>query len=189
MLIDRYLPAFDFNEVHSRVVHAPAGRVYEALMTADFRRPMIIRILMGLRSLPGRLSGLVGDAERVTLRNVDATGFTLLGEDPPREILVGVEGKFWTLVPDMCSAESTNFEEPVPESLARAVWNFSVEPLGESRSLLRTETRIQCGDEVSRRRFARYWILVRPGSGLIRKAILRHIARTATHDLVAATVP
>ena len=189
MLIDRYLPAFDFNEVHSRVVHAPAGRVYEALMTADLRRPMIIRILMGLRSLPGRLSGLAGDGERVTLRDVDAAGFTLLGEDPPREILVAVEGKFWTLIPDMCSSEATNFETPVPEGLARAVWNFTVEPLGASRSLLRTETRIQCGDDVSRRRFARYWILVKPGSGLIRKAILRHVARTATDDLVAAALP
>jgi hypothetical protein len=189
MLIDRYLPVFDFNEVHSRVVHAPAGRVYEALLTADLRRPVIIRILMGLRSLPGRFSGLAGDGERVTLRSVDTAGFTLLGEDPPREILVGVEGRFWTLIPDMCSAEATDFENPVPEGLARAVWNFSVEPLAEARSLLKTETRIQCGDEASRRRFARYWLLVRPGSGLIRRAILRHVARTATHNLVAATLP
>jgi hypothetical protein len=128
MLIDRYLPVYDFNEIHSRVVHAPAARVYEALMTVDLGRPIIIRILMGLRSLPGRLSGLAGEDHPVTLRNVDAAGFTLLGEDPPREVLVGVEGRFWTLVPDMCSAESSNFEKPVPEGLARAVWNFSVEP-------------------------------------------------------------
>jgi hypothetical protein len=183
MLIDRYLSVFDFNEVHSRVVDAPAGHVYEALMTADLRRPLVIRILMGIRSLPGR----GGEGQPVTMRTVHTTGFTLLGEDPPREILVGVEGKFWTLVPDMCSGDASNFDRPVPEGLARAVWNFSVEPLDASRSLLRTETRIQCGDEISRRRFARYWILARPGSGLIRRAILRHIAYSATRDLVVPT--
>ena len=176
MLIDAFLPEFDFNEVHSTEVDAPVESVYASLMAADLRRPFIIRLLTTLRSLPSRLSGLPPEHEPVTLRTAHVAGFTLLGEEPPREVVVGTEGRFWHLVPDMCAADEVAFDRPVPTGVARAVWNFTVEPRGDFRSSLRTETRIKCGDEDSRRRFARYWRLVRPGSGLIRRAILAQVA-------------
>jgi hypothetical protein len=47
-------------------------------------------------------------------------------------------------------------------------------------TLLTTETRIWCADGRARRRFALYWALVRPFSGLIRILMLRAVAREAT---------
>ena len=60
---------------------------------------------------------------------------------------------------------------------AHAVWNFRVLPRGEQGSVLSTETRVTCGDPASRARFSRYWLVVRPFSGLIRIVMLRAIRR------------
>lgn len=38
---------------------------------------------------------------------------------------------------------------------------------------------VRCGDPATRRRFLRYWRLIRPGSGLIRGSLLRYIRRLA----------
>jgi hypothetical protein len=45
---------------------------------------------------------------------------------------------------------------------------------------LTTETRVLATDERSRRAFARYWLLIRPFSGLIRRLWLAAIVRRAT---------
>jgi hypothetical protein len=44
---------------------------------------------------------------------------------------------------------------------------------------LSTETRVQLTDDRSKRAFARYWLVVRPFSGVIRRFWLRAIARRA----------
>ena len=46
--------------------------------------------------------------------------------------------------------------------------NFKAAP-AQDGALLTTETRMLATDEASRRRFARYWRLIRPASGLIRR--------------------
>ncbi len=65
------------------------------------------------------------------------------------------------------------------EGYAKAVWDFRLTPeAGGTR--LSTETRINCTDAASRRRFRLYWRIVGPFSGLIRIALLRAVARAAT---------
>lgn len=180
MLIDRFLPTFDFNEVHSTVVDAPAARVFDALLTTDLGRSWLVQLLMGARSLPSLLSGRDRTREPLTVRTASRAGFGLLAEDAPREIVLGIEGRFWKMRPEACAADAATFERPIPAGVARAAWNFSVESLGVARSRLSTETRIACGDAQSRRRFGIYWRLIQPGSGIIRLAILRQIRREAT---------
>lgn len=180
MLIDRFLPTFDFNEVHSLEVSASQAVVYQALVTADLSKPFIVRLLMGLRSLPSTLAGRSKDRRPITLRN-RPDSFALLAEDAPREIVLGIEGRFWQLRPDVCSVDAATFAREIPAGVARAVWNFAVEPLGETRARLVTETRIRCGDEATRRKFGRYWTVIQPGSALIRLALLRQVAREASH--------
>ncbi len=46
---------------------------------------------------------------------------------------------------------------------------------------LTTETRARLTDQPSRRAFSRYWLLIRPFSGLIRRQWLAAIARRASH--------
>ena len=65
-----------------------------------------------------------------------------------------------------------------PPGMAVAAWNFTVLPTDEG-SLVATETRVRCTDAAARRSFGRYWRVIRPFSGLVRRVALRAIRRTA----------
>jgi hypothetical protein len=58
--------------------------------------------------------------------------------------------------------------------VCKAVVDFRI-----SSNLLSTETRVHVGDPASRRRFRRYWLVIRPFSGLIRILLLRAARRRA----------
>lgn len=63
------------------------------------------------------------------------------------------------------------FAEP---GYAKMALNFAFD--GDTLS---TETRVLLTDEASRRAFRRYWLVIRPFSGLIRRLWLRGIDRRA----------
>jgi hypothetical protein len=106
-------------------------------------------------------------------------GFVLLGERPERELALGVVGRFWTPAGARLTLDAAGFRAFVAPGYAKAVWDFRLTPeVGGTR--LSTETRINCTDAASRRRFRLYWRIVGPFSGLIRIALLRAVAREAT---------
>lgn len=180
MLIDDQLSRWDVRSAHDRFVAAAPGAVYDAALRTDFARPPLVRALIALRGLPARI---FGGQQREPLRTDDrrtifGLGFTVLAEDPPRELVLGLQGRFWKPTGNVEVCEPKDFHGPVPVGRARAVWNLRVEPEGAG-SRLATETRVLCGDEASRRSFTRYWRVIGPFSGLIRVAVLREIAREA----------
>jgi hypothetical protein len=105
-------------------------------------------------------------------------GFILLGEDPPRELVLGLVARPWTLMGGIRSLDPDGFRRFDQPGYARIGWNFLVEPRG-TVSGLTTETRIRCTDDVSRRRFRWYWRLIGPFSGVVRKEALLQIKRDA----------
>lgn len=182
MLIDRFLHEYDHNEIHRIEVEAPASVVYEALWSTDIARSPIIGALVGLRSLPKRLSGAPtkGQGDSAPSFNLEAllrNGFGLLAEEKDKELVVGVSGRFWRPVDNLLPFRREDFDGPVAPGTARGVWNFHLGDAGPGRTLLTTETRVACGDAASRRKFAAYWFFVRPFSGLIRIVMLRSVAR------------
>jgi hypothetical protein len=64
----------------------------------------------------------------------------------------------------------------------KAVLSFTIEARADGVTLLTTETRVLALDEESRRRFARYWLVIRPWSGLVRREWLGAIRRRAERD-------
>lgn len=166
MLINTLLPHCDFQERHSIVVRATPERAYEAIVSADLAGSRVVRALLALR-------GMGRKPRRTTLRF--AEGFSVAAEDPPREIVLGIEGPFWK---PACKPHGADFSTPVPPDVARGAWNFFVERIDEAQVRVTTETRVLCGER-ARRKFALYWMLIRPGSGLIRRVMLRTIRRHA----------
>lgn len=63
--------------------------------------------------------------------------------------------------------------------------DFTATPDGDG-TLLATETRVFLTDERSRRRFAAYWLVVRPFSGLVRRSWLAAAKRRAEGERSAA---
>jgi hypothetical protein len=168
LLIDEFLPEYQFVERHSLQVAAPPAAVYPAVRALDLSTSPVVSILFRLRGLPPsalRLEGLL------------QMGFTLLAEDPPDEILLGLAGRFWTLTGGLLPLDPDAFRTFDRPDYARAAWNFSLAADGSAASLLTTETRIHCPTPQARRRFARYWAFIGPFSAWIRREALRAVKR------------
>jgi len=187
-LLDAFLPTYDAAERHSTDVHALPVRVYAAVRALDVRGSPLIRTLFFLRCIPGALANprQAWAARRagnpglgLTLDGLLRSGFVLLGERPEREMVLGLVGQFWRPVGGIVrvpAEEWTAWERP---GYAKAAWNFTLAPGPEGAVRLATETRVRCTDAESRRKFLRYWRLVGPFSGLIRREMLRGIRGAA----------
>jgi hypothetical protein len=181
MLIDSFAPNPDAVETHFLNINASPEVVYRALWTADLGRSLIIKSLLALRSLPELIvhprQPLPQD-RKVTLQTLIDAGFGVLAEQPGKEVVLGVSGKFWRPTGNLSPFNRADFDAPPPAGLARAVWNFHVEGVND-QTILSTETRVTCGDPGSRRKFRAYWFFVRPFSGLIRRIMLRAVRQTS----------
>ncbi|BAK84760.1 hypothetical protein GLX_23480 [Komagataeibacter medellinensis NBRC 3288] len=57
--------------------------------------------------------------------------------------------------------------------------SYTLQPLTRGTYRLTTETSVFCPTSATRRRFAPYWYLIRPVSGLIRRRMLAFIRKQA----------
>lgn len=170
MLIDDFLPRYHFTEYHSIRVDAAPEHIYALLRHGRMPVHPVVRLLIFLRGL-GRKPAPLFSLDDI----VRGGNFHLLAEDPPREVLLGIQGPFWRPSYTASSLGADAFHGPVPSGVARAAWNFAVGADGT----VSTETRILCASD-ARRRFALYWLFVRPFSGLIRLMMLRAIRNACT---------
>lgn len=168
MIIDRLLPHSDFHEYHSLVVRAAPDRIYDLVRRGELTAHPVVRTLLTLR-------GMRRPPKRFSLDDFVRQGFCIVGEDPPRELVLGIEGPFWKPGCKLRPVDAGSFRRPVSAGTARAAWNFAIEGRGDGTALVSTETRVLCADW----RFRAYWLLVRPFSGLIRRLMLRAIRQEA----------
>lgn len=153
-LLDDVLPEYQFSERHSVRVHAAAERVYDAIRDVTPREILFFHTLTAIRRLGRRTGDSILDAppDEAIIATATRCGFRLLADDPPREIVIGMD--------------------VAPDTLA--VMNFY---FGSSR--LTTETRVFAATPKARAKFALYWLAIRAGSGFIRRMWLRAIKRRA----------
>jgi hypothetical protein len=172
--LDRVLPDYDFRSHHETAVAASPERTVAALEELDTQELLLTRALMGVRSLPGRVRGRAGQTPS------GRAAFTELARGE-RSVVVGLVGQFWKPVARPLRLEDgdafRNFSEP---GFAKAAMGFEVRAAPNGSRLV-TETRIKATDAAARRSFGRYWLLIRAGSGLIRRDLLRAVRRTAEH--------
>jgi len=187
--LEFWLPSYEFAEHHERLVRAPVATVHRALHEIDVARIPLVSALMALRTLPALVLAPRAALERLrrsrkqprSLGIAAVGGFVLLA-DEPNEIVLGLTGRFWRAAGEVLPSDPATFRDPPPSGCARAAMNFLITSRSKNETLLETDTRIHCGDEASRRAFARYWRAIRLGSGAIRHAMLRTIARRAEAD-------
>ena len=168
-VLDEVMPRWDFSEFHLADVAAPPERCRAALHALDARDVLLTRVLTSLRSLRRR-----ADIGGALVAGIERGGFTRLAEDD-EEIVWGIVGRFW--LPrgnvDPGPWDLDRFRAYAEPGRAKGAWNFRFEPLPGARCRVTTETRVLCTDDAARRRFRGYWLVVRPGSGLIRRDLLR----------------
>jgi hypothetical protein len=181
MLIDEYLSSYDVVERHHLAIDAPAHVVFDAVRALDLSDSRIVRWLFRLRELPGWCRPGSPDDQPLglTLQDLIASGFIMLGERLDEEIVLGVVGRFWTPRGSIRRMDAEAFTVFASPGYAKAAWNFSVSQASEGVTKLATETRVLCLDKASRRIFKLYWALIAPFSGAIRMEALRSIKRAA----------
>ena len=194
-VLDQLLSSFQASERHSTTIATSPDQVWAALSQVTMGELRLFRLLMGVRVLPGRLvhnPRARFDAEEPLLGWAVRFGFTILGEDAPRELVVGAIGQPWRLAGGRSAAVADGddfaaFDQP---GYAKMAANFRLaSTVGGSATQLSTETRAACTDPASARRFARYWWLIRPASGVIRRSWLAAIKRRAKRSADAGTDP
>jgi hypothetical protein len=181
MLSDEFLPRYQEVFRHEIKIAAPVERVYPHVRDFDMRGSSIIQALFVIRGIPGLLSPRARRKAHLglTLEALLKGGFILLGERPPREMLLGAVGRFWAPTGDLQPLTPEEFTGFDKSGYVKAVWSFLLTEGESGGTHLVTETRLQCLDETARRRFRPYWWLIRPFSGLVRQEILRAIKRAA----------
>lgn len=160
------LPEFHHRERHSIRVAAPPDRALAAAKDVRLSDLPLVRRLFRLR----RLGATAPDGRMWDL--FAANGFALVGDDT--FVLVGrpwrPRGDLRPEVPDFAA-----FSEP---GYAKMALDLRAVPDGGG-ARLETETRVLLTDAHARRRFAAYWLLIRPFSGLTRRVWLRAAKRRA----------
>lgn len=157
--LDDALPRFDVNEVHSVSLPCCPERAVELALAAPAAPDRFVRALFRARGLPAG----------TTIRELfDRMGFDVL-ECTPTEIVFAASGTPWRpsggLRPFAAGHAGT----------VRVAADVRAVP-APGGCVLSTETRIQAIDDRSRRAFRRYWRVVGPFSGLIRRRWLRAVA-------------
>jgi hypothetical protein len=183
--LDAFMPEYSFHERHEILIQAPPGRVREALDRFSAMDLSSMRILGTVRNAIMGVRTPKSDP-RVTapvlelIRNA-RTGFFLL-DDAPREFVFGLAGQPWANRGVRLKAEEFRaWAEPGKVKIAA---NFLIEDAGTGRSRVITETRVAASDDFARRKMAKYWALIYPGSGLLRRGMLEAIRDRAVGQAV-----
>lgn len=180
--LDEILPTFRFGERHEKTIAAPPERVWRALLTITAQDLPVSRLLMGIRGLPARISGGHGGLNRASHRPVLDEflkgGFRELRVDPPHVLVAGAALQPWRLVQGevVDVRDLAGFRAFNKPGFVLAAISFELEPI-DTGTRLSTETRIQPTDARAGRAFLPYWLVIRAGSGLIRREMLRAVAR------------
>ena len=177
--LDEFAPTYQFNEVHRIRIRAPRIRIYRSFKEVTAGEITLFRALTWIRRFgrAGPEGILNAPSDESLLEVATRTGFLLLADDREREVVIGTV----VIAPRGVKRPATpeQFKELVAPGVAKAVMNFRIDDADVGAWLVSTETRVHATDASARRRFARYWTVIRPGSGLIRRMWLRAIRRRA----------
>ena len=182
--LDEFMPVWQFSERHAIRVGAPPALVFAAIKQVRANEISFFKTLTWIRRGGRRTSESIlnaGDGAPL-LEVATRTGFMYLADQAPRELVVGTV----LIAPPQadCAVTPQTFRTSLPPGYALAAMNFLVTPDGLNGSLVSTETRVFANSPGARRRFARYWRIIYPGSALIRRMWLRAVERRATRSLV-----
>ena len=179
MILDEFMPVWQFRERHARRVPAPPAEVFAAIKNVRANEILFFKTLTWIRRGGRRTSESIlnaGDSAPL-LEVATRSGFIYLGEVAPGELVVGT---VVIAAPGVeCALTPQTFKTTLAPGFALAAMNFLVTPDGKGGSLVSTETRVFANNASARKRFARYWRIIYPGSALIRRMWLRAVARRA----------
>jgi hypothetical protein len=168
MLIDKYLPEYQFQEFHSIKLYGFFEGIFQTMLQTDLGNNALIKMLFKIRGM---------GTNTYSIERLPGMGFIKLQEEPGQEIIFGRitdSPTFSTCFAGMSSIEFIHRSGP---SDIKAVISFKLQQINNAQHIISTETRVWCGSKALKSKFRLYWLFVKPFSQLIRKSMLRQMRR------------
>jgi hypothetical protein len=177
------VPRPDHVTRQARWIAAEPDAVWDALQGVRLSGLPVTLTLSAARFLPVVLSGR-GSGQLHDRPFLDALPVPLLSSEPPSAVVFGGLLQPWRLRggesgPELDAAALGAWDEP---GWVKAAMDFRLTPRRGGTELA-SATRVQATDDASRRAFARYWRLIRPGSNAVRWEVLTAVELRATGRL------
>ncbi len=167
-LLDHFMPVYEIVERHHVRVEAPADITFAAACEADLMQSPIVRAIFKTRELVLGSEPDTMERPRGLLALTTSIGWGRLAEVPGREILMGAVTQPWEANVEFRSLPPDEFAAFDKPGYVKIAWTLRADPVGETESVFRTETRAVATDPVARSNFRRYWALLSPGIIIIR---------------------
>ncbi len=183
LTLTELIPSPSFGEHHERVITAPRAAIEQAMDEVTVGEVRLLAPLFAVRSLPMWFSRRGGAEpfrrDRRLTEAFSGGGFEWFAREPGLQLFVQVGQphhlrpgeSHWTGSPEAFAG----FDAPGFCRIAADVRLIE----REGRLLVSTDTLVDCTDAATRRSFRRYWLLIRPFSGAIRRSWLAAIDRRA----------
>src|SRR5262249_41151260 len=184
--LDCFMPVYEVADRHHIDVEAPADVTFATLSELDLERCGLVNAIFKARAL---ILGSTADRTnqpRHLLESVQELGWRILAEQPGVGVVLGAGTRPWeadVVFRGIPSEQFAGFDEP---NYVKIVWTLRADPIGEHKSIARTETRAIATDDVARAKFRRYWSVFSPGIVLIRRAMLADAKREAERRAFAS---
>lgn len=176
--LDDVMPEYQFSEVHALRVHARTEQVMHATRESTFGDMTSLAMLLKVRGAAIRTPAPRGGdlQDKRVLDAFSASGYLLDGSDH-EIVLFGAANVRKQRRPDVRTAQQ--FVDYRERGSVKMAFDIRAEEAGDGWSVLSTETRVMALDDATRSGMGRYWRLIVPGSGLLRRQWLDGIRRRA----------
>jgi hypothetical protein len=186
-LLDEFMPRYEVVERHHVEIAAPADVVMAAARQMDVAGSPISRAIFKARQLAMGAGAERARAARGVIDETMALGWGVLADVPSREIVMGAVTKPWEAHVKFIAVPPDQFASFAEPGFVKIVWTLRADPIGPTRSIFRTETRVLATDGDARSRFRKYWAFVSPGIWLIRRMTLGPLKADAERRAAMAT--
>ena len=176
--LDEVMPEYQFSEIHSIRVHAQPGQVMLATRQSTFGDMTSLATLLKVRAAAIRTPAPRGGdlMDKRVLEAFSASGY-LVDASEHEIVLFGAANVRDERRPDVRTVQQ--FVDYQERGSVKMAFDFRAEEAGDGWSEVSTETRVMALDDATRSGMGRYWRLIVPGSGLLRRQWLDGIKRRA----------
>jgi hypothetical protein len=175
--LDRVMPEYQFSERHATRARARPEQLIKAVRESTFSDMTSLATLLRIRALVVRDAGKGDELHQRRVLEAFASSGYLLDADEREVTMFGAVNARERRRPDVRTAQE--FVDYHEQGGVKMAFDFRAEDTGGGWSTISTETRLVATDPATRGGVGRYWRLIVPGSGLLRRQWLDGIRRRA----------
>ena len=178
-VLDDIMPEYQFSERHTKRIHAKPEQVMDAIRQSTWgdmkSLVMLLKIRGAVLRTPPHGTGAFSQDKRM-LDTFSASGYVFGGSEHEIVMCGGANVRAKRPLGVRTLQEFAAYQE---QGGVKQAFDFNVEDAGGEWSTVTAETRVVATDDLTRRGMGRYWRLIVPGSGLLRRQWLEGIKRRA----------